>query len=220
MVNGIYSFHASASAYREYWNNSFKADKSFVLSCHHVWQAFVQKSTQTIAASAQINLELNDDEVIREAFNILGENGLIRAADQHSCIQCTQKYKATSDINNNTDPASVAGVDENQAVPPIVQTNSEFSSSKFVQRENLETDIVENEPAPVKMVVLDGIVIGPQHCAFDNCTADLANTRGGVFCLVHDIHTIRSKVQSIWLSFSKSDWNTSMSLAQSRMVKI
>ena len=187
----MYSFHASASAYREYWNNSFGADKSFELSCRHIWQAFVQESTQTIAASAQVNLELNDglaiDEVTKEAFNILGENGLIRAADQHSCIQCAQKYKATSDINNNTDSASVAGVDEDQAVPPIVQTNLESSSSNFVPRENMETDVVENEPALVKMVVLDGIVIGPQHCAFDNCTADLTNTQGGVFCSVHDI---------------------------------
>ena len=124
VVNHMYSFHASASAYKEYWNNSFGADKSFELSRCHKWQAFVQESTQTIAASAQVNLELNDglaiDEVTKEAFNILGENGLIRAADQHSCIQCAQKYKATSDINNNTNPAFVAGVDEDQAVPPIV----------------------------------------------------------------------------------------------------
>ena len=78
VVNGMYSFHASASAYREYWNNSFGEDKSFELSRHHIWQAFVQESTRTIAASAQVNLELNDglaiDEVTKEAFNILGEN--------------------------------------------------------------------------------------------------------------------------------------------------
>ena len=39
----------------------------------------------------------------------------------------------------------------------------------------------------VKMVVLDGIVMGPTHCAFDDCTADLANARGGVFCSHHEI---------------------------------
>jgi hypothetical protein len=115
VVNGMYSFHASASAYREYWNNSFGVDKSFKLSRRHIWQAFVQESTRTIAASAQVNLELNDglqiDEVIKEAFDFLGENGVIRAANQHSCTQCTQKYKATSDINIGADPAAVAGVD-------------------------------------------------------------------------------------------------------------
>ncbi|TFK36622.1 hypothetical protein BDQ12DRAFT_699614 [Crucibulum laeve] len=36
------------------------------------------------------------------------------------------------------------------------------------------------------MVVMDGIVMGPQHCSYNNCTSDLMNTRGGVFCAVHD----------------------------------
>ena len=46
---------------------------------------------------------------------------------------------------------------------------------------------MENEPAVVKLVVMDGIVMGPWHCAFDNCTRDLANSQGAVFCSVHDI---------------------------------
>ena len=36
--------------------------------------------------------------------------------------------------------------------------------------------------APVKMVVLDGIVMGLQHCAYDNCTSDFTNAHGGYFC--------------------------------------
>ena len=44
VVNGMYGFHASASAYMEYWNNSFGVDK-LKLSCCHIWQAFVQEST-------------------------------------------------------------------------------------------------------------------------------------------------------------------------------
>ena len=38
------------------------------------------------------------------------------------------------------------------------------------------------EHAPVKMIVMDGIVMGPTHCAYDNCIADLANACGGSFC--------------------------------------
>ena len=193
VVNGMYSFHASASAYTEYWNNSFGVfdqDQPLELTRRQIWQAFVQESTRTIAASAGINLELNDglaiDEVTKEAFNILGENGVIRAADQHSCTQCTQKYKATSDIINGADPAAVVGVDENRTVPPILHPNPESSTSNIAQRENMQTDVTDNE-ALVKMVVMDGIVMGPQHCAFGNCTADLANSRGGVFCSVHNI---------------------------------
>jgi hypothetical protein len=191
VVNGMYSFHASASAYMEYWNNSFGVEKSFKLSRRQIWQAFVQESTRTIAASAQVHLELNDgldiDEVTKEAFDFLGEKGLFRAAAHHSCPQCTQKYKATSDINNNVDSAAVLGVDNDQAVFPMVNSNPEASTSNFALEENVQTDVTEHESAVVKMVVMDGIVMGPQHCAFGDCTADLANTRGGVFCSIHEI---------------------------------
>jgi CxC6 like cysteine cluster associated with KDZ transposases len=126
-------------------------------------------------------------EVTKEAFNLLGENGLIRAADQHSCTQCTQKYKATSDINISADSAAVAGVDNDQTVPPMVHSNPESSTSNSVPREDVQTDVMENEQAVVKLVVMDGIVMGPQHCAFDNCTGDLENAQSGVFCSVHSI---------------------------------
>ncbi|KAF8994394.1 hypothetical protein BDQ17DRAFT_1392423 [Cyathus striatus] len=36
------------------------------------------------------------------------------------------------------------------------------------------------------MVVIDGIVMGPQHCAYDNCSNTLVNHRRGVFCNVHN----------------------------------
>lgn len=42
------------------------------------------------------------------------------------------------------------------------------------------------DAADVKMVVLDGIVMGPTHCAYDDCTAPLANARGGALCSHHD----------------------------------
>lgn len=35
------------------------------------------------------------------------------------------------------------------------------------------------------MVVIDGIVMGPIHCAAINCTADVANARGEAFCPTH-----------------------------------
>ena len=127
------------------------------------------------------------NEVTKKAFNFLGENGLIRAANHHSCPQCTQEYKDTSDINNNADPAAIVGVDNDQAVFPMVNSNPESSTSKFALGENVQTEVTENGPAVVKMVVMDGIVMGPQHCAFGDCTADLANTRGGVFCSIHEI---------------------------------
>ncbi|KAF8804006.1 hypothetical protein BYT27DRAFT_7017654, partial [Phlegmacium glaucopus] len=46
---------------------------------------------------------------------------------------------------------------------------------------------LNNDPAAVlvKMIVIDGIVMGPTHCAADNCTADLLNARGEAFCATH-----------------------------------
>jgi len=43
----MYSFHASAAAYTEYWNNTFgqiDLEHSVKLDCKHIWQAFVQES--------------------------------------------------------------------------------------------------------------------------------------------------------------------------------
>jgi hypothetical protein len=45
---------------------------------------------------------------------------------------------------------------------------------------------IDENVAHVKMIVMDGIVMGPTHCAYDNCTSELANARGGVFCQFHD----------------------------------
>ncbi|TFK39238.1 hypothetical protein BDQ12DRAFT_698258 [Crucibulum laeve] len=42
---------------------------------------------------------------------------------------------------------------------------------------DIDNNSFECEDSPVKMVVLDGIVMGPTHCAFENC----------VFCAEHDI---------------------------------
>ena len=39
----MYNFHASASAYAEYWNNTFGTEQLSVAR-PHIWQAFVQQS--------------------------------------------------------------------------------------------------------------------------------------------------------------------------------
>ena len=153
VVNGMYSFHASASAYMEFWNNSFGKMQQHTrspLSRRQIWQAFVQESVCTIANSANIELSLRDnlaiDEITKQAFSILGEDGIIRAADQHACQECTQNYR----------------------------TNTTHTS------DDMDVDI-----APVKMMVVDGICFGPQHCAYPNCTDDLINYRKEVFCAIH-----------------------------------
>jgi hypothetical protein len=165
VINAMYTFHASASAYSQYWNITY-GTKSTNLSHAHIWQAFVQDSLRTIAAESNIDLELNDPlnitEVTTQAFDILGEQGIIRAADQHACSECTQPYKKTSDAVMD-DPAAVVGVDENQAVPPLAENNRDSPQphpASPVSHDNSD-NAMDVDQRNVTMVVLDGVVMGP-----------------------------------------------------------
>ncbi|KAF8879446.1 hypothetical protein BD779DRAFT_1446858, partial [Infundibulicybe gibba] len=151
VLNGMYSFHASASAYTEFWNNSYgniTSKNPVQLTRRHVWQAFVQESIRTVAAESEIHLELRDNisinDVTSQAFDILGNSGKIGSAKDHTCSECTQDYRIASE------------------------------------------NAMDIDYALVNMVVLDGIVMGPTHCAYDDCTSDLNNSRGGSFCSYHE----------------------------------
>jgi len=51
---------------------------------------------------------------------------------------------------------------------------------------NEDSDNMDIDQADVTMHVVDGIVMGPTHCAFKNCESDLLNARGGSFCAIHE----------------------------------
>ena len=166
VINAMYSFHASAFAYAQYWNITF-GTKYTNVSRAHIWQAFVQDSLRTIAKESNINVELNDPlnikEVTTEAYALLGEQGIIRAADKHSCGECTQPYKKSSDVILNN-PAAVVGVDDNEEVPPLAE-NAEIidqpqpASPMSVDSSDDGMDINEKT---CTMAMLDGVVMGPQ----------------------------------------------------------
>ena len=212
VVNAMFSFHASASAYTEFWNNSFWSHhqgNSKKLSRRQIWQAFVQESVRSIADVSGINLELQDglaiDDVTKQAFSILGENGIIRAANQHTCQECTQPYKRTADMITGDDPAALVGIDENHDVPALTGDNAGLAAEAADQaRENAmhaasvdeEMDVDLND-SYVTMAVVDGIVISPPHCAYDNCISELANSRGGSFCAFHEhLHGAKCRVRN------------------------
>lgn len=165
VINAMYSFHASASAYSHYWNITF-GTKSTNVSRAHIWQAFVQDSLRTIAAESNIDVELdhplNIKDVTTQAFELLGEQGIIRAADQHACSECTQPYKRTNDAIMN-DPAAVIGVDENRNVPPLAETAEVPDQPQPISPISLNNSDVDMDVdnKTVTMVVLDGIVMGP-----------------------------------------------------------
>ena len=177
----MYSFHASASAITDFWNNAFwemLSETGPKLSRHQTWHAYVQESIRTLASASGINLVLKDglaiDEVTKEAFEILGENGMIQAADQHSCSECTHKYKSTPDIiSGNNDPASLVGVDGDTPVPALVGDGNIPPEDAILEQEQNATsntqssqdgDNMNIDYAPVKLVVVDGICMGPSVC--------------------------------------------------------
>ena len=133
-----------------------------------------------------ITFETNDNltiaELTHKAYSVLGENGGIRLSNGHACSECTQDYKATANfVPQNNDPAALLGVDENRIVPALANENAEIAN---VPDETINA-ISPITDAPIKMVVMDGVVMGPVHCAANNCTADLLNARGEAFCAAH-----------------------------------
>ena len=62
----------------------------------------------------------------------------------------------------NADPAGIVGVDENRAIPGLVEgVNQPLNQAEQNSANESDMDI---DHAPVKMVVVDGIVMGPQVC--------------------------------------------------------
>jgi hypothetical protein len=162
-INAMYNFHSSASAYAEYWNNTYGTDQISITRAH-VWQAFVQQSVRTIAEESGIDAEFDDGlnikEVTTQAFSLLGEDGIVRAADKHACEECTQKRKDTSDVVFN-DPAAVVGVDatdDNIPAMAVAHEEMEVDAPQVTSDNEMDVDDTSN----IKMVVLDGIVMGPQ----------------------------------------------------------
>ncbi len=166
VTNGVYSFHASTAAYADFWNTTFlKPDSNLgKLSHRQVWQAFVQETVRTIATACNTDLTMADNlkisEVTRCAFEQLGQEGTIAAAHGHECLECTQPYKAKPDIiptggaarTNQYQPDQALGSDDDMDVD--VENQSDPSQD--------ENDLESIDYASVKMVVVDGIVVGPK----------------------------------------------------------
>ena len=86
----------------------------------------------------------------------------------------------TADINTGDDPATLTGVDENHDVPSLTGEDADLAIQDAAEaRLNAETamDIDRNlspdEEIPLKFIVLDGVVMGPTHCAYEKCSQDL-----------------------------------------------
>lgn len=128
VVNAVYSFHASTSAFAEFYNEAFQPTSKMTLRL--VWQAFVQETTWMIATDSKVNLMVPENSAIDVlsdlAFSTLGADGKITAADGHACDECSHLQRF--------------GPGEQHLNP--------------------------QDYAPVRMCVVDGIVMAPTVCTF------------------------------------------------------
>jgi len=129
------------------------------------------------------------DEVIQEVFKRLGENGILRCAEGHTCNECIWDFKVTADVIDEVeDPAAVVGVDEHQNVPAFAG-EEEIDIESRLSDNGMDMDgasPIEVIRAPVQMIVMDGIMMGLRHCAIENCSGDLVNYQSGMYCQEHD----------------------------------
>jgi hypothetical protein len=134
------------------------------------------------------------DDVTKHTFLSLGEKGVVRSAENNFCSECTLDYKNTADIIIGDDSVALVGVDENHNVPVLTGENADLAVQDAAQArldaENaMDIDQTPSpyEATPVKLVVMDGVVMGPTHCAYSDCTQDLAKLKGGVLCVHHEL---------------------------------
>lgn len=97
VVNATYSFHASPSAFADYWNESHGRQASAKLTRRHIWQAFIAETVRMVAQDDGTNLSVpsnsNIDDITTAAFDALGSGGIIKAAQGHACDECSHAQK-------------------------------------------------------------------------------------------------------------------------------
>ncbi|KAF8981233.1 hypothetical protein BDQ17DRAFT_1263196, partial [Cyathus striatus] len=143
----IYYFHASTGAFTEFWNECFR-ESTFKLSRRQTWQAFVSESVRQVATYNDKTLVITSDEhniqeLTRKAFEILGQEGIIACAKDHSCSECTHEYKSTPDRITDDTPAAVAGIDGNQTVPILQGEDADQSMREEIEARALSQQQIQ-----------------------------------------------------------------------------
>jgi hypothetical protein len=162
VVHGMYSFHASTSAYTDYWNHSYPATSIHNVTRRHIWQAFVQESVRTLAQDTGESVVLPNrlpiEDVPAKAFEILGAGGKIKPGEGHACTECTHPYKNRQDvIPHGVRPQREVrgGIEDNEE-----QEDEDESGSEREEPREDGQDGQDRAQNMVNMVVVDGIVMG------------------------------------------------------------
>ena len=100
----------------------------------------------------------------------------------------------TLHIITGDDPVALVGVGENCNVPVLTGDDANLAVQDAVQARldadnamDIDRTASPSEATPLKLVVIDGMVMDPTHCAFGDCTQDLAKLKGGILCVHHEL---------------------------------
>jgi hypothetical protein len=135
VLNATYSFHSSSSAFAEFWNESFGDQGSIKLTRRHIWQAFIAETTRMVAHDSGDNLSTPANSSIEDltaaAVETLGSGGVIKAAEGHSCSECSyaQRFGPNEQHLNpqDYDPVSMCVVDGIVMAPTVRKFNCTWS---------------------------------------------------------------------------------------------
>lgn len=91
-------------------------------------------------------LAIND--ITKEAFHVLSNNGKIKVVEDHSCSECIHEYKATADVISREDyrqnPAALLDVNENHIVLSIQGKNADLIANTALARAATDKDVEMN----------------------------------------------------------------------------
>jgi hypothetical protein len=203
VLNAHYSYSSTAS-FVEHWNNSYGAGSqtgsTFKLTRRHVFEAFTQYSIRQIAHQFDDAFKTTDKVDIKNLV-ILANQHLVRRHDpqptgqvmmyggrvpigfEHQCEECVHPYiNPPATPIPFTDPAATMSRDVHGSRPPQLAENA--------QDIDVDLDPADRAHRPAtnqtfRMHVIDGIVMGPLHCALEGCIQPLIDSTKGVWCAQH-----------------------------------
>jgi len=192
------------------------------LTCHQIWSSFVHEFYRTIAVSAGINLELTGGyglEVMKWPMKhliILGETGLIRAADHilvHNALRNTKLLRSY----HCADRCCLMGVWKQNCFPPIYIHILNPVHPILAQKRNVQTMLQIIGSSPKWGYVC--IVMGPTALCFWQFVLQTLASAGGGYLAHYNMQYGGTMAKVERWSFSKISGTHDMSFSIRRWAK-
>jgi hypothetical protein len=179
-------YFASTTSFTDFFCASFSPERR--LKRRNTYAAFVLESQLQVTAAHGRRMfgpeGMSITDMVKSAGALI-KNGHLPIGFEHRCTDCEHDYVAPEPANlvAGVDPAATHGVDrlsaQIQHATPAAQQTAE------VDVEPVGSVSLTSTTPTIRMAVIDGIVMGPLHCAKEDCAGPLVNSTTGVFCQTH-----------------------------------